>query len=91
LWGSLLFLVGLFVAVTSVGTALRWLLMGRAPRPDGYVGRFRRPDGVVVHVARVKGRLMMASVVPEGVMPVDLGDVNGKELLGWERLATTPD
>ena len=60
-------------------------------KPDGYVGRFKRPDGSVVHVARVGGDLVVASEEPPGVFPKDLGNVSGRDLMKWKKLATTPD
>lgn len=61
----------------------------KRPKPEGYVGRFRRSDGRVVHVARLKdGKLMVAS---DTQPPRDLGSVDGRELIRWTKLATTPD
>lgn len=60
-------------------------------KPDGYVGRFRQPDGRVVHVARVEGQLMVISEEPPGVLPKNLGNVSGRELLRWHKLSSTPD
>ena len=81
-------LIVLGLAVTPI--ALAWVIFGKfkRPKPDGYVGRYRRADGSEVHVARVNGRLMVAS---GDQPPRDLGDVSGRDLLRWERLATTPD
>lgn len=62
----------------------------RRPKPDGYVGLFRRSDGRVVHVARVRGRLMVVSDEPPAVRPSDLGGTTGRELFGWEKLASSP-
>lgn len=76
----------------ALGTVISWVGLfawpSDRPRPDGYVGRFRRPDGTEVHVGRVGGNLM---VVSDTQPPIDLGNVSGRDLLHWEKLASTPD
>lgn len=62
-------------------------------KPEGYVGKFRRPDGEIVHVARLKdGKLTVASEPAEPGEPSRfLGTIDGRELMSWHKLATTPD
>ena len=82
-----------YIAVLTPATILYFFVIQplRRPKPEGYVGRFRRPDDEVVHVARVHGRLMVISEEAPGVMPRALGDVDGRALMRWHRLATSPD
>ncbi len=61
------------------------------PKPEGYVGRFRRPDGLEVHVARVNGRLMVIQDTEDGELPLNLGNVSGRDLLKWHKVSSTPD
>lgn len=61
----------------------------RRKRPDGYVGKFKRPDGVVIHVARMEsGKLWAAS---DTQPPEEIGYVNGRDVMRWERLGVEPD
>jgi hypothetical protein len=90
-WLSGLFLVALFVVLTTLGKISMLIWPPHRATPDGYVGRFRRPGGDEVHVARVNGRLMLISQEPPGVEPRDLGDVDGREMMTWQRLGTRPD
>lgn len=89
--------VGLWFGFLYVGVLTPvlffWLIIKPHIRrkPDGYVGRFRHPNGQVVHVARVNGELMVISDENPGIQPRDLGNVTGRDLAQWLKLATTPD
>ena len=79
------------VALAAVSAFVVWFAAkdDQRPTPRDYTGKFRRPDGRIVHVARMRdGKLMVAS---DTQPPVDLGNVDGRELLRWEKLATSPD
>lgn len=60
-------------------------------KPDGYVGVFERPDGSVVHVVRFSGKLTIVSRERPGTFPKDLGEVSGRDLLKWRKLASDPN
>lgn len=81
--------LGIVLALLAI-YAWREILTRRArPKPEGYVGKFRRADGSVVHVARMaSGRLWAAS---DTQPPENLGYVEGRDLMRWQKLATTPD
>lgn len=88
-WGMFepVLLVGGFI----VGVYLIFIRKDARPKPDGYVGFFRRPDGLEVHVSRVNGQLMVISEEKPGVFPRNLGNVTGRDLVGWTKLRATPD
>jgi hypothetical protein len=83
----------IIIAVLVVATAIPLLLIAtmasHRPKPEGYVGKFRRPDGSVVHVARLGDARL--TVVSDTQPPEDLGNVDGRELTRWQKLATEPD
>jgi hypothetical protein len=59
-------------------------------RPEEYVGLFRHPDGSTVHVMRVEGRLFVYTDERPGVVPDLLGEVTGRDLVRWEKIAADP-
>lgn len=86
----------LVIAICSAGFGtLAWLLerLPYAPRPKlpDYIGRFKRPQGDEVHVARVNGELMVIKDTKPGELPLDLGNISGRELATWQKQSTTPD
>lgn len=79
------------VIVTPISFTYFVLWPHKRAKPDGYVGFFQRPDGLAVHVSRVNGQLMVISEEAPGVFPRNLGNVTGRDLVGWTKLRATPD
>jgi hypothetical protein len=77
------------MAVTAFAVIWWMWRPARRAKPEGYVGKFQRPDGTVVHVARLRDARL--TVVSDTQPPQDLGNVEGRELTHWQKLATEPD